>query len=77
MALQCLTVQLKFVGSGTGPQTHMPYGAASCGHDALACHQGQLLTRAAKRLRLLPDQEPGSALCELCWPATGPAFESF
>ena len=46
MALQCLTVQLRFVGSGTGPQTPTPYGVASCGHDALACHQGQLLTRA-------------------------------
>ena len=46
MAPQCLPVELRSLGSGTGPQTPTPYGAASCGHYALACHQGQLLTRA-------------------------------
>ena len=48
MTLQCLTAQLRFVGSGIGPQTPRPFGVASCGHYALAGHhQGQLLTRAA------------------------------
>lgn len=41
MALHCLTAQLRFVGSGTGPQTLMPHGAASCGHDAHAHTPGQ------------------------------------
>ena len=48
MAPQCLPVELRSLGSGTGPQTPTPFGVASCGHDALACHQGQLLlTRAS------------------------------
>ena len=47
MAPQCLPVELRSLGSGTGPQTPTPYGAASCGHYALAGHQGQLLTRAS------------------------------
>ena len=47
MAQQCLTVELRYLGSGTGPQTPRPFGVAYCGHDALACHQGQLLTRAS------------------------------
>jgi hypothetical protein len=39
-------VELTSLGSGTGPQTPTPHGAASCGHYALASHQGQLLLRA-------------------------------
>ncbi len=46
MPSRSLSVELKTLGSGTGPQTPTPYGAASCGHDALARHQGQLLPRA-------------------------------
>jgi hypothetical protein len=38
--------ELKSLGSGTGPQTPLPHGAASCGHDAHARTQGQLLPRA-------------------------------
>lgn len=46
MAQQRLPVELTSHGSGTGPQTPTPYEVASCGHDALACHQGQPWTRA-------------------------------
>lgn len=38
--------ELKPLGSGTGPQTPPPHGAASCGHDAHARTPGQLLPRA-------------------------------
>ena len=46
MAPQCLHVELRLLGSGSGPQTPRPYGEASCGQDALASHQGHLLLRA-------------------------------
>jgi hypothetical protein len=38
--------ELKSLGSGTGPQTPTPHGAAPCGHDAYASYQGHLLPRA-------------------------------
>ncbi len=46
MARQRLPVELKYHGSGTGPQTPMSHGAASCGHDGHARTQGQLFSRA-------------------------------
>ncbi len=46
MARQRLLVELKFHGSGTGPQTPRPHGAASCGHAAHAHTQGLSLPRA-------------------------------
>lgn len=41
-----LIAQLKSHGSGTGPQTPTPHGAASCGHAVHARTPGQLLGRA-------------------------------
>ena len=46
MPSRSLSVELKTFGSGTGPQTLGPFGAASCGHCALVFHQGHLLPRA-------------------------------
>lgn len=53
MALPYLFVEPALLGSGTGPQTPMPHGAASCGHDRFAHTQGQPLSRAIFSARCL------------------------
>lgn len=46
MAPQRRLVELISHGSGTGPQTPLLHGAASCGHDAHMHIPGQLPPRA-------------------------------
>ena len=77
MAPQCLPVELRSLGSGTGPQTPSPTGRRPAATAHLRVTRANRCRERPCRLRLLPDQEPGSALCELCWPAPGPAFKSF
>lgn len=46
MVLKGFSARLRSLGSGTGPQTPAPLGAASCGHTVRVNHQGQPLSRA-------------------------------